>query len=100
MNSESAWPFIGRDVLIGFDCIIVLITLTSLILCLRSVWQDHCLCREVRAYFAREKAGEPPLTWKDLHIFYSFWYILMIITDILVIPGSALKIAILFKVIN
>ena len=84
--------------MIGFDCFIVLLTIVSLLLCIRSMWYEHRLCQEVRLFYSLHQRQEPPLTWRDLYIFYSIWYILMIITDLLVLPGSIIKITILFKV--
>jgi len=47
-----------------------------------------------------EKKREPKLPWRELQVFYSFWYILMIITDLLIVPGTIIKLTILFKVIH
>lgn len=67
-------------------------------LCIRSLWTGYKLCKEVRAYYSIERIGEPPLTWQELQTFYSIWYFLMIITDLMIIPGTIIKIRILFKV--
>jgi hypothetical protein len=45
-----------------------------------------------------ERTQEKSFTWRELQVFYSFWYFLMIITDLLVISGTGIKITILFKV--
>ena len=70
----------------------------SFILCIRSLWFGHKLAKEVRKYYATERTQEKPLTWGELQSFYSFWYFLMIATDLLVISGTAIKITILYKV--
>jgi hypothetical protein len=70
----------------------------SFLLCIRSLWHGHRLCKEVRLYYSTERAQESSLTWKELTVFYSFWYFLMITTDLMVIPGTIVKIGILFKV--
>ena len=98
INQNSGWTFVRRDLLVAFDCFIVFITIISFFLCLRSLWHGHRLCREVRIYYSLERQNEKPLTWNDLQIFYSYWYILMMITDLMVLPGSIIKIVILFKV--
>jgi hypothetical protein len=98
IDQSSRWTFVRRDLLITFDIFIVLIAIISCILCLRSIWHGHRLCQEVRQYYACERAQETSLTWNDLHVFYSLWYLLMIITDLMVIPGSLIKVTILLKV--
>lgn len=98
IDYHSGWTFARRDLMIIFDCFMVVVTIISFTLCLRSLWQGHRLCQEVRHYFASERREEAPLKWNDLKVFYSSWYFLMIITDLMVIPGSIIKITILFKV--
>ncbi|CAF4799918.1 unnamed protein product, partial [Rotaria sp. Silwood2] len=73
------------------------ITIISFILCIRSLWFGHHLCKEIRLYYSLARTQEKPLAWSELQIFYSFWYFLMIITDLMVIPGTIIKIGILFK---
>ncbi len=98
LNKNSTWPFARRDLLISFDCLVLCVTIVSFILCIRSLWFGHKLAKEVRKYYATERTQEKPLTWGELQAFYSFWYFLMIITDLLVIVGTGIKIIILFKV--
>ena len=98
IDQDKGWTFVRRDLLITFDFIIIAITIVSFILCLRSLWHGHQLCLEVRRYYASHRTGEKPLSWTDIKVFYSYWYILMIITDLMVLPGSVIKITILFKV--
>jgi hypothetical protein len=92
------WTSTGRKLFISFDCLVLLITTISFILCLRSLWSGHKLCREVRLYYSQSRRHEAPLGWSELQVFYSFWYFLMIITDLMIIPGTIIKIKILFKV--
>ncbi len=84
--------------MIIFDGLVIFISIMSFILCIRSLWFGHRLCKEVRVYYATERAEESPLTWSELQVFYSYWYFLMIITDLMVISGTIIKIGILWKV--
>jgi hypothetical protein len=87
-----------RDLLIALDCVVLFITSISFILCVRSLWYGHKLCREVQLYYAQSRSHEPRLDWHELQVFYSIWYFLMIFTDLMIIPGTIMKIQILFKV--
>ena len=98
INHSSSWTFIRRDLLIIFDGIVLLISTISLILCIRSLWHGHCLCKEIRLFYTTERNREKPLTWRELQVFYSLWYFLMVLTDLMVITGTAIKVAILCKV--
>ncbi|CAF2135083.1 unnamed protein product [Rotaria magnacalcarata] len=100
IQHNASFTLIHRNLLIALDSMVLFISVISFILCARSLWFGHCLCKEVRRYYSRERPDESPLTWSDIQIFYSFWYFLMIITDLLVIPGTIIKIAILFKTID
>jgi hypothetical protein len=97
-DENSSWTLVRRDLFIGLDCFVLFITTISFILCLRSLWSGHKLCREVRLYYSQSRRHERPLEWSELQVFYSFWYFLMIITDLLIIPGTIIKLEILFKV--
>ncbi|CAF0966426.1 unnamed protein product [Rotaria sordida] len=98
IHQYSDFTLTRRNLLIVLDCVVLLITIISFILCIRSLWFGHRLCREVCLYYSIERTSEKPLTWSELQIFYSYWYFLMIITDLMVIPGTIIKIGILFKV--
>jgi len=97
-DDHSGRTLARRDLFIGLDCLVLLITTISFILCLRSLWLGHKLCREVRLYYSQSRRHEAPLRWSELQVFYSFWYFLMIITDLMIIPGTIIKLEILFKV--
>jgi hypothetical protein len=97
-DEHSGRTSIRRGLFIGLDCLVLLITTISFILCLRSLWSGHQLCREVQLYYSQSRRHEAPLRWNELQVFYSFWYFLMIITDLMIIPGTIIKIEILFKV--
>ncbi|UJR32798.1 hypothetical protein I4U23_020260 [Adineta vaga] len=98
IDHSSGWTFIRRDLFILFDSIVLLITIISFILCVRSLWYGHRLCKEIRLFYSEKRSEEKPLTWKELQVFYSFWYILMILTDLMVISGTVIKIEILCKI--
>ncbi|CAF3496141.1 unnamed protein product [Rotaria sp. Silwood1] len=98
IHQDSNFTLKRRNLLVGLDCIVLFITIISFILCIRSLWFGHRLCKEIRLYYSIARAAEKPLTWSELQIFYSYWYFLMIITDLMVIPGTIIKIGILFKV--
>ena len=100
IDADENWTLVRRDLFITLDCFVLIITIISFVLCIRSLWIRHMLCREVCHYFAMEKKREPKLPWRELQVFYSFWYILMIITDLLIVPGTIIKLTILFKVIH
>lgn len=100
LHGNSTFTNIRRDLLTSFDCFIILICLMSCVLCIRSLWKGHKLAREIRRFFAVERSNEKPFTWMELQTFYSFWYFLMIITDLFVICGTIIKIVILFQASN
>ena len=84
--------------MLAFDYLVILITMISFILCLRSLWQGHRLCQEVRQYYAKARKQEARLKWTELQVFYSFWYFIMILTDCLLFTASIIKLEILYKV--
>ncbi|CAF2638960.1 unnamed protein product [Rotaria sp. Silwood2] len=98
IHQNADFTLVRRNLLIFLDCVVLFITIISFILCIRSLWFGHHLCKEIRLYYSLARTQEKPLAWSELQIFYSFWYFLMIITDLMVIPGTIIKIGILFKV--
>lgn len=98
INKSSNFILLRRNLLLTLDVLVICVTIISFILCVRSLWHGHRLCKEVRAYYSVERRTEQPLTWNELQIFYSYWYFLMIITDLMVISGTIVKVGILFKV--
>ena len=100
IQENSTSTTIRRDLLTSFDCFILVICLVSTGLCVRSLWRGHRLGREIRRFYAVERPTEKPFTWTELQTFYSFWYLLMILTDLLVMCGTIIKINILFKMRN
>ncbi|XP_017576609.1 mucolipin-3 isoform X2 [Pygocentrus nattereri] len=81
-----------------FDVVIILTCLASLVLCTRSVSTGVQLQFEYRAFFLRHFGKL--VSWSDRMEFINGWYILIVISDILTITGSVLKIAIQLKALT
>ncbi|XP_068095223.1 mucolipin-3-like [Hyperolius riggenbachi] len=78
-----------------FDSIIILTSIGSLSLCLRSVVKGIHLQREYVTYV--QQRYSKPVPWSDQMEFVNGWYILIIVSDILSIVGSVLKMEIQAK---
>lgn len=78
-----------------FDTFIILVCLSSLILCTRSVVNGIRLQYEFATFFLHRYNKH--VTWTDRTEFLNGWYIVIIITDILTIIGSVLKMEIQAK---
>lgn len=77
------------------QCLNVLIIVTcafSTLLCVRSLYRGHKLMRKTSAYFTEYLRRE--LSWKDKIDFVDFWFIVIIVDDVLLVAGSAVKIRI------
>ncbi|XP_038568576.1 mucolipin-3-like isoform X2 [Micropterus salmoides] len=81
-----------------FDCFIIIICITSLTLCTRSVINGIRLQFDYTLYCRNHCSKEVP--WSDKFEFVNGWYILIIVNDILTIVGSILKIEIQTKVLT
>lgn len=81
-----------------FDCFIIIICMTSFGLCLRSVLTGIRLQREYNQYCKSYTLKEVP--WSDKLEFVNGWYILIIVSDMLTIIGSILKIEIQTKILT
>lgn len=103
-----------------FDCLIIVICITSFILCTRSIITGirlQCVsepilgidppyvlltpswcCKQEYTQYCRSSSGKDP-PWSDKLEFVSGWYILIIVSDTLSIVGSILKIEIQNKVV-
>uniref|UniRef100_A0A8D2J7V9 Mucolipin 3 n=1 Tax=Varanus komodoensis TaxID=61221 RepID=A0A8D2J7V9_VARKO len=78
-----------------FDAFVILTCLASLILCTRSVIKGIRLQREFVSFFQNHYKKEVSFT--DLMEFVNGWYIMIIISDVLTIIGSTLKMEIQAK---
>ncbi|KAG7315876.1 hypothetical protein KOW79_020742 [Hemibagrus wyckioides] len=83
---------------LAFDVTVLLICAISLILCGRSILRGILLQREFVQYFNNKL--NHTVCWGDRMEFINGWYILLIISDVLTITGSLIKIAIESKEIS
>ncbi|KAM3604760.1 uncharacterized protein V6R79_015870 [Siganus canaliculatus] len=84
--------------LLSFDFVVILACFTSLILCTRSVINGVQLQFEFNTFF--HAYYNKIVTWSDRMEFVNGWYILIIVSDMLTIAGSTLKIGIQTKYIT
>ncbi|MBN3324216.1 MCLN1 protein, partial [Atractosteus spatula] len=77
---------------LAFDVIVVIVCVLSLLLCGRSILRGVLLQEEFARFF-REQLGRG-VCWEDRLEFVNGWYILLVISDILIIVGSCIKIGI------
>uniref|UniRef100_A0A8B9Q2E5 Mucolipin 3 n=1 Tax=Apteryx owenii TaxID=8824 RepID=A0A8B9Q2E5_APTOW len=78
-----------------FDAFVILTCLASLILCTRSVVKGIRLQREFVSFFLHYYKKE--VSFSDQMEFVNGWYILIIVSDVLTIAGSTLKMEIQAK---
>ncbi|PIN97925.1 hypothetical protein AB205_0108080 [Aquarana catesbeiana] len=78
-----------------FDAVIILTCISSLTLCIRSVVKGIHLQREYVMYVQQRLSKAVP--WSEKMEFVNGWYILIIVSDILSIVGSILKMEIQAK---
>ncbi|KAL1502686.1 hypothetical protein ABEB36_007796 [Hypothenemus hampei] len=65
------------------------VCLVSLVLCSRTVWRAQQLKRITVIFFLHH--FDKKLTYADKRKFLNFWYLMIIVNDILIILGSAIK---------
>ncbi|XP_016886783.1 mucolipin-3 isoform X2 [Cynoglossus semilaevis] len=82
----------------AFDCIIILTCITSFTLCTRSVISGIRLQLKYSQYCSKHCNEKVPLS--DKLEFVNGWYILIIVSDLMTIIGSILKIEIQTKVLT
>ncbi|XP_040918667.1 mucolipin-1b [Toxotes jaculatrix] len=75
-----------------FDVLVAIVCLLSLLLCGRSILRGILLQHEYVHYF-KHRLGRS-VSWGDRMEFINGWYILLIISDVLTIVGSFIKIGI------
>ncbi|XP_027011758.1 mucolipin-1a [Tachysurus fulvidraco] len=83
---------------LAFDVVVGLICAISLLLCGRSILRGILLQREFVRYFKNKL--DYTVCWGDRMEFINGWYILLIISDVLTITGSLIKIRIESKEIS
>ncbi|KAK2886127.1 hypothetical protein Q8A67_016964 [Cirrhinus molitorella] len=94
------WSFTGTSpgsmyMLVLFDVVVILILVLSLLLCMRSVKAGVQLQFEYTEFFSIRYGKRVSLS--DRMEFINGWYILIIVSDVLTIAGSLLKIIIQLK---
>ncbi|KAK2816843.1 hypothetical protein Q5P01_025034 [Channa striata] len=77
---------------LAFDVIVAMLCLVSLLLCGRSILRGIILQQEFVQFF--KETLDRKVCWADRMEFINGWYILLIISDILTITGSIMKIGI------
>ncbi|XP_060085979.1 mucolipin-3-like [Ylistrum balloti] len=75
-----------------FDVFVILISVLSSVLCTRSVVRGLLLQKETVKFFKKRYRKDLPTS--DKLEFVNFWYIMIILNDILTVVGSSLKITI------
>ncbi|KAI7810975.1 mucolipin-1a isoform X2 [Triplophysa rosa] len=80
---------------VWFDVIIAVVCILSLVLCSRSIIRGIVLQNEFVKYF--KSSLKRDVCWGDRLEFINGWYILLIISDVLTITGSMIKIGIELK---
>ncbi|XP_072244881.1 mucolipin-3 [Leuresthes tenuis] len=81
-----------------FDCFIVITCITSFTLCMRSVIKGIRLMFDYNQHCSKHCGKDVP--WSEKLEFVSGWYILIIVSDMLTIIGSILKIEIQTKILT
>ncbi|KAK1797363.1 hypothetical protein P4O66_008735 [Electrophorus voltai] len=90
-NSNAVSHFL---LIVLFDSLVIVVCLLSLVLCTRSVCASVRLLLEY-VWFISEHHGT--VSWSDRMQFVNGWHILIILSDVLTITGSVLKICIQSK---
>ncbi|XP_020489412.2 mucolipin-3 isoform X2 [Labrus bergylta] len=103
INECRDWKVTGAsarniNLTVLFDCLIIVTCITSFALCTRSVINGIQLQLEYTLYCRKNIGKEVPLS--DKLEFLNGWYILIIVSDMLSIIGSILKIEIQTKVLT
>uniref|UniRef100_A0A672FRE7 Mucolipin-1-like n=1 Tax=Salarias fasciatus TaxID=181472 RepID=A0A672FRE7_SALFA len=83
---------------VAFDVAVALVCMLSLLLCGRSIMRGIILQQEFVRFF--RETLDRRVCWSDRFEFINGWYILLIISDILTITGSVIKIGIESKTMS
>ncbi|XP_067301424.1 mucolipin-3 [Pseudorasbora parva] len=84
-------------IMVLFDVMVILILLLSLFLCMRSLKAGVLLQLEYTAFFSSRYSKR--VSFSNRMEFINGWYILIIVSDVLTITGSLLKIIIQLKAV-
>ena len=82
----------GRVIL---DSLVIILSIIFIYLCGRSLFNTLCLAHRVRKYF---KLTYDLFRWKILIPLVNFWHVGAIISNLLVLVGSIMKISLTFNV--
>ncbi|XP_013395241.1 mucolipin-3-like [Lingula anatina] len=77
-------------VFIVYDIIVIIISVTSTILCARSLYRAQRLRSKTVKFFKRQRGIE--MTLDDRMQFLNLWFIMIIVNDVITVIGSVLKI--------
>lgn len=69
--------------------LVIIVCVISLVLCSRAVWRAQQLKKFTNNFFIRQY--RKPMTQHDQLKFLNLWYITIIVNDVLIIVGSAIK---------
>ncbi|XP_022318033.2 mucolipin-3-like [Crassostrea virginica] len=73
-----------------FDVFVIIVSVFSSFLCIRSLYRAHSLRKETVQFFRARHRKE--LSFYDKFEFINLWYVLIVINDILTVVGSSFKI--------
>merc|ERR550534_9488 len=71
------------------NVLVIMLCLSSFILCIRCLLMAQVLKEETEEFFARTYRWT--LTWREKMHFLDFWYVLICSNDLLIITGSVIK---------
>lgn len=94
-TNDYKYLYIFRQMLNG---IVIIVCLLSLILCARSLYRAQILRRKIVHCFNRCYGKSLP--FEEQFQFIDLWYVMIIINDILIIIGSAIKIELEHKTVE
>ncbi|XP_064473886.1 mucolipin-3-like [Ornithodoros turicata] len=80
------------------NAIVILNCISSLLLCTRSLMRGQKLRKKTVLFF--ETVLHKKLTWSDKLEFVDFWYVMIIVNDVLIVVGSCFKIQLEQQIID
>ncbi|XP_013412141.1 mucolipin-3 isoform X2 [Lingula anatina] len=90
INNHGEVSHVVRNLIIFFDGLVILISTISGCLCIRSLYRSQKLRKITAVFFKKQR--QVTLTWEDHLEFLNFWYLLIIVNDVITIIGSGCKI--------
>ncbi|XP_003747675.1 mucolipin-3 [Galendromus occidentalis] len=80
------------------NVVVILICCGSLVLCARSLMRGQLLRKKTEAFFWTK--NQTTLTWEEKLDFVDFWYVMIMMNDILIIIGSLIKMQLEQRIID